>query len=152
MEYFSKDLNEVKKDVYAVKNYYESLTIEQAPTHIDALYQNFIKSGDNKLYLIDWEYSGMFDPLWDLATHSIESEFTLLEEELFLSHYFQRDVTELETRRILIHKIFQDYLWTMWTIFKEAKGDDFGSYGIDRFERAKKNISLYKKLYNGVYA
>lgn len=147
---FFDGFEKVKEEVYEIKKYYESLTVEYAPTHIDALYQNFIKSGDDKLYLIDWEYSGMFDPLWDLATHSIESEFTTLEEELFLSHYFQEDITEIEQRRILIHKIFQDYLWTMWTIFKEAKGDDFGSYGKDRFERLQKNLTHYKNLYNGV--
>lgn len=145
---FFEGFDEVKKEVYAIKTYYETLTIDSAPTHVDALYHNFIKSGDDKLYLIDWEYSGMFDPLWDLATHSIESEFTALEEELFLSHYFQQEVREIDKRRILIHKIFQDYLWTLWTIFKEAKGDDFGSYGKNRFDRVKKNLAHYKNLYN----
>lgn len=147
---FFDRFEQVKSKVYAIREYYETLSVEYAPTHIDAFYENFITSGKEKLYLIDWEYSGMFDPLWDLATHAIESEFTGLEEELFLSRYFQREVTEMEQQRILIHKIFQDYLWTLWTIFKEAKGDNFGTYGKDRFERAKQNIDLYQALYNEV--
>ncbi|MDW0114030.1 winged helix-turn-helix transcriptional regulator [Sporosarcina saromensis] len=147
---FYEGFEEAKASVYKVKDHYESLTIKKCPTHIDALHQNFIKSGDHKLYLIDWEYSGMFDPLWDLATHSIESEFTKLEEELFLQYYFKRNPTPEEEERILIHKIFQDYLWTMWTIFKEAKGDDFGSYGKDRFTRLKANLQEYNKRTCGV--
>ena len=102
---------------------------------------------NGKLYLIDWEYSGMFDPLWDVATHLIESEFDDQEEALFLSYYFKRDATDEEKEKILIHKIFQDYLWSMWTIFKEAKGDNFGSYGMDRFERLQRNLSLYEEQY-----
>ena len=34
-----------------------------------------------------------------------------------------------------------DILWAMWTVAKEAKGDNFGTYGIDRFHRAIKNIN-----------
>ena len=53
----------------------------------------------------------------------------------------------MESERILMHKIFQDYLWSVWTSFKEAKGDDFGTYGKKRFERAKKNIRIFKEVY-----
>ena len=36
-------------------------------------------------YLIDWEYSSMNDPMWDLAALFLESEFTRQEEEDFIS-------------------------------------------------------------------
>ncbi len=34
-----------------------------------------------RLYLIDWEYSSMNDPMWDLAALFLESEFTKQEED-----------------------------------------------------------------------
>ena len=33
-----------------------------------------------------------------------------------------------------------DVLWSMWTVIKEAKGDDFGTYGKDRLQRAILNL------------
>ena len=141
---------EVKEDVMSLKSYYQSLAVEECPSHIDPSYTNFILCGEGKLYLIDWEYSGMFDPLWDLAAHSMESGFSESEEEHFFTHYFQRDISKMESERILMHKIFQDYLWSVWTSFKEAKGDDFGTYGKKRFERAKENIKIFKEVYMAI--
>ena len=142
-----KGYAEVKEDIMSLKLDYQSLEVEECPCHIDPSYTNFIVCGAGNLYLIDWEYSGMFDPLWDLAAHSMESGFSELEEADFLTYYYQRPLTKVESKRILMHKIFQDYLWSLWTTFKEAKGDDFGTYGIKRFERAKMNIELFKEVF-----
>jgi len=144
---FYSHFAEVKKEIQRVKSAYDGLERIEVPCHIDTLYENFVMDEKGKLYLIDWEYSGMFDPLWDVATHLIESEFDRREEVLFLGHYFQREVTEEEKEIILIHKIFQDYLWSMWTLFKEAKGDEFGTYGKGRFERLQENLKVYKEKY-----
>src|SRR5699024_115602 len=100
------------------------------PCHNDTVPENFIKGKDN-MYLIDWEYSGANDPMWDLAAHIIECDFDEDEEELFLQKYYNTDYIEGKyKRKILIYKICQDFLWSIWTNIKEAKGDDFGSYGI----------------------
>ena len=44
--------------------------------------------------------------------------------------------------RLLIYQVLWDYLWSQWTVIKEAKGDDFGGYGRMRYERAMKNLQL----------
>ena len=41
--------------------------------------------------------------------------------------------------------ILWDYLWAQWTVIKEAKGDDFGTYGHERYERAIKNLKKIRK-------
>lgn len=41
--------------------------------------------------------------------------------------------------------ILWDYLWAQWTVIKEAKGDVFGTYGRDRYERAIRNIKKIEK-------
>ena len=144
---FYPNFEEVKKEVLRIKSAYDELVIKESPCHIDALAENFVMDGKGKLYLIDWEYSGMFDPLWDVASVLLESEFDVQEEALFLGYYFEREATDDEKKRILIQKVFQDYLWSMWALFKEAKGDDFGSYGKDRFERLQRNVTLYEEKY-----
>lgn len=112
------------------------------PSHNDTVPENFIKDLSGRLYLIDWEYSGLNDEMWDLAAHSIECNFSNDEEELFLNLYFNGNPDRESRLRILMNKICQDFLWAVWTLVKEIEGDDFGSYGVDRFNRAKDNLDL----------
>jgi len=78
----------------------------------------------------------------------VECEFTENEELTFLAFYFQRETKEEELECMLMHKIFQDYLWSLWTFYKEAQGDDFGSYGMLRLKRAKENMQLFHETFN----
>src|SRR5699024_1276652 len=130
-------------------SYYQSDDgIKKVPCHIDPIYTNFMIDPQGTLFLIDWEYSGMFDPFWDLTAFSLECGFTEQEEQQFLVAYFQRNLTKKELQRILLLKIFQDYLWSLWTFYKESLGSEFGSYGTLRLNRAKENISLFYKKYD----
>ncbi|MUV36961.1 Protein LicA [Lentibacillus sp. JNUCC-1] len=121
--------------IYDLLAYYESLNVKELPCHIDTGCFNFILSGAGELYLIDWEYSGMFDPMWDVAAFMLESDFDAAEEGMFLSTYFGRTPRHEEKQRVHMHKIFQDYLWSLWTVYKETQGADHGTYAEDRFER-----------------
>lgn len=133
------DYNEVKEQVIKLEEKLNQIGFEIKPCHNDTVAENFVKDKE-RMYLIDWEYSGMNDPMWDIAAHILECEFNEDEEELFLSIYFNNEVKENHRARILIYKICQDFLWSIWTNIKEAKGDDFGSYGQDRYNRAKLNL------------
>ncbi|RFB11066.1 winged helix-turn-helix transcriptional regulator [Bacillus sp. HNG] len=140
---FYPNYHEVKKQVMKIKEMFTKMEVPIVPCHIDLAPENLVKSGEDKLYLIDWEYSGMNDPMWDIASHSLECSFTPEDEELFLSYYFeQQEPTSEQKLRILMHKILQDFLWSTWTVIKEARGVTFGNYGIDRYNRAIKNINL----------
>ncbi|MBO1623961.1 phosphocholine cytidylyltransferase/choline kinase family protein [Bacillus arachidis] len=140
------DYVEVKSKIMQLKDMYEAMDVTLAPCHNDTVPENFVKSGEDKVYLIDWEYGGMNDPMWDIAAHSLECDFSLEDEELFLSYYFNGSVEESYKERILMNKIFQDFLWSIWTKIKESTGSDFGTYGIDRYHRAKKNLQLFLAL------
>ena len=139
------DYYEVKDKVIYLKTIINELDIKLTPCHNDLVAENFVKSGDERMYLIDWEYGGMNDPMWDLAAYCLENGLSEDEEELFLNIYFDGKVEEKYKKRVLINKIYQDFLWSIWTVIKEAKGDDFGTYGIDRYNRAKKNLEIILK-------
>ena len=136
------DYYEVKEKVLELDSIMKELDVKLTPCHNDTVAENFIRSGDNTMYLIDWEYGGMNDPMWDLAAHCLENNFSEDEEELFLKLYFEGEVEEKYKKRVLINKVYQDFLWSTWTNIKEAKGDDFGTYGIDRYNRAKSNLEI----------
>ena len=129
----------VRKLVFSLKDQLEEIGIDKKSCHIDLVPENFIEGSDGHLYLIDWEYSSMNDPMWDLAALFLESEFTSVEEEDFLSHY-ESDKTPVSREKIRIYKILQDIIWSLWTIYKEENGADFGDYGISRYNRAVKKL------------
>jgi len=120
-----------------------AIGIELAPCHNDAVPENFIKAQDGTIYLIDWEYSGMNDPMADFAALFLESDFPEETREFFLNYYFQGSIPSGVEERIHCYEILWDTLWAQWAVIKEACGDDFGDYGIDRYNRAKTN---YNKL------
>ena len=130
---------DVRKSVLSLKNELEKIGIEKKSCHIDLVPENFIEGPDGHLYLIDWEYSSMNDPMWDLAALFLESEFTPDEEDSFLS-YYESEQTPVSRKKIRIYKIFQDIIWSLWTIYKEENGADFGDYGITRYNRAVKEL------------
>lgn len=135
---------EVKKEVMELREKLNEYGFKLVPSHNDTVAENFIKDSKGKIYLIDWEYSGLNDNMWDLSAYALENNLTEEEEETLQKVYFGRDASKNEKIRVIIHKICQDFLWSIWTVIKEAQGDDFGTYGINRYERCKKNLELLK--------
>ena len=132
----------VRKEVFSLEKRLADLGVDRKSCHIDLVPENFIESLQGRLYLIDWEYSSMNDPMWDLAALFLESEFTRQEEEAFLSHY-ESDQTPVSREKIAIYKILQDAIWSLWTVYKEEQGADFGDYGVSRYQRAVKGLAYY---------
>jgi thiamine kinase-like enzyme len=131
---------ELKPKVLALKGYLEELGLEKCACHNDAVPENFIMSEDGRMFLIDWEYSGDNDPMADLAALFLESGFTKENQDFVLREYFEGDIPENAYKKILCFQVLWDTLWAQWTVIKEANGDDFGTYGIDRYNRAIHNL------------
>ncbi|VKG40585.1 choline kinase [Streptococcus pneumoniae] len=132
----------VREEVFSLEKRLADLGVDRKSCHIDLVPENFIESPQGRLYLIDWEYSSMNDPMWDLAALFLESEFTRQEEEDFLSHY-ESEQTPVSREKIAIYKILQDTIWSLWTVYKEEQGADFGDYGVSRYQRAVKGLASY---------
>lgn len=111
--------------------------------HNDTVPGNFIKNYEGKLFLIDWEYSGMNDPMWDLASYSLRCDFSKDEEETLLELYFKGDYEEHYRSRVAIYKICQDLLWAIWALYKETQGEEYSEYALQRYNRAKKALLSY---------
>lgn len=109
----------------------------RTPTHNDPLPENWIVK-DDRMYLIDWEYGGIGDPLMDLAAFSIEVELTQEQEDFLLEKYFGRKANEEERAFILIDKFVCDLLWYLWALIQILNGKDkdwYWNYGKNRFNR-----------------
>lgn len=139
---FFEDYAEVREKVMALEEELNRCNRVYVPSHNDLVSENFVKDTAGRIYLIDWEYSGINDDMWDLAALSLENEFSEDDIELMFRLYFKgKDADKDSRRRLLIHQICQDFLWAVWTLIKEAEGDDFGTYGLDRYNRAKEYLN-----------
>jgi thiamine kinase-like enzyme len=114
-----------------------------APCHNDPWPGNFVDAG-TRMYLIDWEYSGMNDPMWDLADLSVEADFDAAKDEILFETYFEGSVPGDSRRRFETYKPVSDFLWALWGFFqmvngnsKPAPGEDFFAYAVGRHERCK---------------
>ncbi|GAW34765.1 choline/ethanolamine kinase [Roseovarius sp. A-2] len=110
-----------------------------APCHCDPLCENFLDDG-GIMWIVDWEYSGMNDPLWDLGDLSIEAGMDDAQDAEMLAAYFGRAPTDAEQGRMVIYKAMCDLLWTLWGLIQLADDnptEDFWAYATGRFARCR---------------
>jgi thiamine kinase-like enzyme len=131
---------DIRDKIFAMEERLNRIGIEMVACHNDAVPENFIKDENGKLFIIDWEYAGMNDPCWEIAALFLESNFTEDNQYCFLNFYYDSKIPQTAHEKIMIYAFLQDMLWAIWTVVKEAKGDDFGTYGIDRFKRGLKTL------------
>jgi len=111
--------------------------------HCDPLCENFLDTGE-RMWLVDWEYSGMNDPMWDLGDLAVEGQFTTEQEEEMIHAYFGGAPSPFDHGRIVIYKAMCDLLWTLWGLIQHANQnpvDDFWAYAVNRFARCKSLMS-----------
>ena len=142
------DYEAVKTTVMKIKDSVDrSCSIEKVPCHNDALCENWVEDKNGRMYLIDWEYAGMNDGLWDLADVSIEAEYGQGEDELLLTKYLKRKPDNQDWRHFLANKIYVDYLWTLWAKTRVPfDGQPMEDWAAERYARLKRNIRKYKEV------
>ena len=141
------DYAEVKATVMAIKAQVDaSAQIPKVPCHNDALCENWVV-GDGKMYLIDWQYAGMNDGMWDLADVSIEAGFDAEHDRMFLRSYLGKEPDTAELKHFLASKIYVDYLWTLWAKARVPyDGQPMEDWATERYARLKENIDAYKAI------
>lgn len=123
----------------------EEVPMEYVPSHLDAWPENFVK-GEDKIYLIDWEYSANYDRLWDVASISLECEYSKDKERLFLSKYFNGKTSEKEIEKMNVLKVLMDMYWSMWALSKVSSGDRaLYKYSYKRYKRGVSNFNKIKR-------
>ncbi|EKF59877.1 Choline/ethanolamine kinase [Agrobacterium albertimagni AOL15] len=130
---------DVLKAAEAVRAALSAHPLPNVACHCDPLCENFIDTG-HRMWIVDWEYSGMNDPMWDLGDLSVEGEFDSKQEEEMILAYFGGEPSAAERGRIIIYKAMCDLLWTLWGLIQLANdnpADDFRSYADNRFARCR---------------
>lgn len=131
---------DVVREAEAVREALNRHPAALAPCHCDPLSENFLDDG-NRMWVVDWEYSGMNDPFWDIGDMSVEAGLTEAEDREMMNAYCDNRVSPAQQGRMVIYKAMCDLLWTLWGLIQFANKnpvDDFWAYANNRFSRCKK--------------
>ena len=134
-----EDYYEVGRGAEAVRRALEASPVSLAPCHNDPWPGNLLYTG-NGIYIIDWEYSGMNDPMWDLGDLSVEAGFGPEQDQAMMETYYGGPPPAALYSRLALYKTMSDLHWSLWAMVQHANGnpaEDFRTYATMRLERCK---------------
>jgi thiamine kinase-like enzyme len=104
------------------------------PCHNDLLNANFIDDGAG-IRIVDWEYAGMGDPLFDLANFAVNHKLNEQAERVLLGAYLgTADDEQLAALREM--RFMSDFREAMWGVVQKGISDldfDFDAYADEHF-------------------
>jgi thiamine kinase-like enzyme len=107
------------------------------PCNNDLLAENFIDVG-GEFRLIDYEYSGQNDACFELGNVWSESNLSLEQLELLVTHYYGRTLRN-RIARARLWGLMSKYGWTLWASIQDgvsAIDFDFWGWGMEKYDRA----------------
>ena len=96
--------------------------------HNDCYSPNFILNKEDKMFLIDWEYSGNDDPASDLGTFICCSDYSYDEAISVLKRYLGSSCTESLLRHYIGYVAIAAYYWFVWALYQEVRGNSVGEW------------------------
>lgn len=120
---------------------------ELVPCHNDLVPENIMDDG-NRVFLLDFDYSGNNDPCFDLGSISVEAGYDDMQIRELARTYLGSDlISENIIARIHLHGILGDIGWSLWSVIQENISEidfDFQKYGVRRWNRAVKKMNSSK--------
>jgi thiamine kinase-like enzyme len=107
------------------------------PCHNDLLAANFVDDGD-RVWLIDYEYSGNNDPCFELGNIWRDNRLATEQLEELVTNYFGRPIRSRLARARLQGTVSQ-YGWTLWGCIQNGSSAlefDFWAWAMERYENA----------------
>lgn len=97
--------SQILPKIYSLKE--EELFLHKTPCHLDPQFDNILDNGE-ALYLVDWEFASMSEPLFDLANMCASEQFSDSEMKEILTLYLQKNPNKVEWDRFSILRVIAD--------------------------------------------
>ena len=117
----------------------------RVPCNNDLLPANFIDDGQ-KLWLIDYEYSGNNDACFELGNIWSEAKLPLSALEELVTAYYGGSRPE-KLARAWLFALLAKYGWTLWASIQSSVSDidfDFWQWGMEKFDDVQENFASIK--------
>jgi thiamine kinase-like enzyme len=112
------------------------------PCNNDLLAGNFVDDGE-RLWLIDYEYSGNNDACFELGNTSTECGLDDEQVDELVTAYYGRPRSS-RLARVRLQALVSAYGWALWGAIQSAASSidfDFDTWGRERFEKAARGLT-----------
>jgi thiamine kinase-like enzyme len=122
----------------------KALAVREVPTvpcNNDLLAGNFVDDGQ-KMWLIDYEYSGNNDACFEIGNTATECDLSEEQVEAFAAAYFG-GVRRHQLARVRLQSLVSEYGWSLWGAIQAAASSidfDFYSWGQERYDKAERTF------------
>lgn len=140
---------ELKETMDQIRTLVEADNVPKCLCHCDCYNPNFLIDKDDKMYLIDWEYSGMADPAVDIGTFVACSPYDMDQADSVVETYLGYKPDKKELRHFIGYIAILSYYWFVWSLYQESIGKPVGSWQYKWYTAARKYgkraLSLYEE-------
>jgi len=112
------------------------------PCNNDLLAENFIDDGE-RIWLIDYEYSGNNDACFELGNTATECDLDVDQVEALTAAYAGRSSRHL-VARVRLQSLVSQYGWSLWGAIQASASTldfDFMAWGQERFDKAARTFT-----------
>lgn len=132
------DYDEIKSIIVKKLKSYKKKPHKYCLCHFDLNPDNFLIAKNGQIYLLDWEYAGMNDPLFDVAGWIVYSKYDESQIHDIIASYFEHEPTNEELDKMYVYIAAMGLLWSNWCEYKRKCGQEFGDYAEQQYEYARK--------------
>jgi thiamine kinase-like enzyme len=112
------------------------------PCNNDLLAGNYVDDGE-RLWLIDYEYSGQGDDCFELGNTSTECDLDVDQVETLVTAYDGR-LLRHRLARVRVQMLVSAYGWSLWGVIQASASPldfDFGTWAQERFDKAARGFT-----------
>jgi thiamine kinase-like enzyme len=113
------------------------------PCNNDLLAGNFIDDGQ-RVWLIDYEYSGNNDPAFEIGNTATECDLTREQTDELVASWAGGEPEPAFRARVDLQSLCSEYGWALWGFIQAATSPidyDFHGWGMQRFEKAARRFT-----------
>ncbi|CCQ72678.1 choline/ethanolamine kinase family protein [Magnetospira sp. QH-2] len=115
------DLRSLTPHLRTMRSWVDTHPGQSAPCHLDPIAANMVDTGQ-RIVLLDWEYSAVCDPIWDLANLGARNDFTADDDAVLIKSYCQEASPPEIWRRYLFFKALCALNWALVYLLQESDG------------------------------
>ncbi|MCR5544530.1 MAG: phosphotransferase [Eubacterium sp.] len=144
----TEELTQMLSDIHKLKDYLDADNVSPCLCHSDCYDPNFLIDKSGKMYLIDWEYSGMADPASDLGTFIACSDYTYDEAKDIIKRYLRHEPESGELAHYVGYVAVLSFYWYIWSIYQDTVGNPVGEWQYLWYKSSLDYTMIGLEMYN----